>query len=258
MSHFLYFRPRNLLFDLCKRCPFKVHLNFLKKNMKKALYVEDDNNLASTIIHVLNHLNIDVQHFRSGESALIYFVKSKPDMILLDIKLEGKLDGFDVARIIRSKSHAPILFITSHDKTNVINKILKFNNFDYIHKPFTLNEFRLRIHKMLNIIVASSEFKIGNFIFYPGQQMLFIHGNYFHLNMTENLVLKLLCEHMHEFIGKCFIAKEVWKEEDFKIRDASLLNIISRLRKALKPDPSVIIQSNMKFKIRITVNQYTT
>lgn len=221
--------------------------------MKKALYIEDDQNLASTIIQVLNQLNIDVRHFCTGESALIEFGKIKPDMILLDVMLPGKLDGLEVARMIRTKTQAPILFITSLDETNDINKLLKFNNFDYIHKPFNVNEFRLRIHNMISKIVASSQYIIGNVIFNPGQQSLLIHGNDIRLNITESLVLQVLCDNMHEYVGKSYIAKEVWREDDFKIRDASILNIISRLRKALKADPTVEIQSNMKLKIRITV-----
>ena len=135
--------------------PLKAHVNYLIEFMKRALYVEDDQNLASTIIQVLNHLNIDVRHFCTGESALVDFEKIKPDLILLDVMLAGKLDGLDVARIIRSKTQSPLLFITCLDETNDINKFLKFSNFDYIHKPFSINEFRLRIHNMISKIVAT-------------------------------------------------------------------------------------------------------
>jgi DNA-binding response OmpR family regulator len=222
--------------------------------MKKAIYVEDDLNLASTIIYLLKTLKINVSHFTSGTDALYEFSRSTPDLVILDIKIPGSLDGFDVARIIRSKSQVPILFSTGITEENEMNKLLKFSNSDHILKPFSPNEFQLRVQKMFDLIVAKEEFKLGNLIFNPGEQKLSHGDETVHLGNCENNVLTILCEHMGIFIGKDFICKKVWGEDDFKMKDQTLLNCISKLRKLLKTEPNVVIESNMKLKLRIIVN----
>lgn len=115
--------------------------------MKKAIYVEDDLNLASAIICILKTFKINVLHFTSGTDALCEFDRTTTDFVLLDIKIPGSLDGFDIARIIRSRSQVPILFTTGISEENELSKLLNFSNSDYILKPFSMNEFRLRIQK---------------------------------------------------------------------------------------------------------------
>lgn len=222
--------------------------------MKKAIYVEDNLDLAATITHNLKSLNINTLHFKSGTDALLEFDRSLPDLVILDIKIQGNLDGFDIARIIRSKSQIPILFSTDIVEEIQIKKLLQFSNSDYILKPFSLNEFQLRVQKMFDLIVAKQEFKLGNFRFNPGEQKLRYGDATCRLGNCENNLLTILCEHKGIFIGKDFICKRIWGEDDFKIKDQTLLNCVSRLRKFLKPDPNVLIESNMKLKLRIIVN----
>jgi DNA-binding response OmpR family regulator len=223
--------------------------------LKKAIYVEDDLNLASTIIYLLQTLKINVSHFTSGTDALYEFSRSTPDLVILDIKIQGSLDGFDVARIIRSKSQVPILFSTGISEENEMSKLLKFSNSDHILKPFSSNEFQLRVLKMFDLIVAKQIVQLGKLRFNPAEQKLFNGDESIRMGNCENNVLTILCEHMGIFIGKDFICKKVWGEDDFKMKDQTLLNSISKLRKYLKPDPNVVIESNMKLKLRIIVHE---
>ena len=111
--------------------------------MKKAIYIDDDISFATPIIYTLKNLKINVLHFTSRTDALNEFDRSIPDLVILDIKLEGSLDGFDVARIIRSKSQVPILFSTGITDEEEMSKLLKFSYSDLMLKPFNINEFRL-------------------------------------------------------------------------------------------------------------------
>lgn len=219
----------------------------------KSAYLEDDPNLAFPIISFLKTLKINVLHFTFGADALCEFDRITPDIVILDIKVPGNLDGFDVAHIIRSKSQVPILFSTGITDEREMKKLIQFSNSDYILKPFNLSEFQLRIHKMFDLIVAKQNFKLGNFSFNPTEQKLSYGDVTVRLGNCENNILTILCEHMGIFIGKDFICKKIWGEDDFKMKDQTLLNCISRLRKSLNSDPNVIIESNMKLKLRIIV-----
>lgn len=183
--------------------------------MKKAIYIEDDISFATPIIYTLKNLKINVLHFTSGTDALNEFDRSIPDLVILDIKLEGSLDGFDVARIIRSKSQVPILFSTGITDEEEMSKLLKFSYSDLMLKPFNINEFRLRIQKMFDLIVAKQKFMLGNFSFNPTEQMLYYGDKTIRLGNCENNVLTILCEHIGIFIGKDYICKKVWAEDDF-------------------------------------------
>lgn len=222
--------------------------------MKKAIYIEDDISFATPIIYTLKNLKINVLHFTSGTDALNEFDRSIPDLVILDIRIEGNLDGFDVARIIRSKSQVPILFSTGITDEEEMSKLLKFSYSDLMLKPFNINEFRLRIQKMFDLIVAKQKFMLGNFSFNPTEQKLCYGDETVRLGNCENNVLTILCEHIGIFIGKDYICKKVWAEDDFKMKDQTLLNCISKLRRLLRPDPNVVIESNMKLKLRIIVN----
>jgi len=108
--------------------------------MRKAIYLEDDPNLAFPIISFLKTLKINVLHFAFGADALCEFDRITPDIVILDIKVPGNLDGFDVAHIIRSKSQVPILFSTGITDEREMKKLIQFSNSDYILKPFNLSE----------------------------------------------------------------------------------------------------------------------
>lgn len=221
--------------------------------MRKAIYVEPDHDLAISVILNLKTINIHVTYFNTGNEALNEFERTFPDLILLDLNLSGNLSGFDIARIIRSKSQVPILFSTFIMNKAEMKKLLGISNSDYILKPFHLDEFQLRVQKMLAHVVVRSEIWLGSLRYSPSEQLLTNGAEIIRLGNSENNVLSLLCEHRGFFVGKDLICKRIWGEDDFRLRDQTLLNCISKLRKMLKSDPSVLIESNMKLKLRIVV-----
>jgi len=73
---------------------------------KKALLVEDDRPAGEAFVYMLEKVGFTVEHIRKGEDALEAAVATKPDVILLDIKLAGAMDGYAV--IAELKKH-PVL-----------------------------------------------------------------------------------------------------------------------------------------------------
>lgn len=139
----------------------------------KAIYVEADHELATNIILNLKTINNLVIHFSSGTEALFEFKRNAPDFFLLDLNISGNLSGLDIARIIRSKSQVPIFFSTFIVNKTEMNKLLGISNSDYIMKPFHLNEFQLRVKKMLksdpNVLIESNmKLKLRIVVYAPG------------------------------------------------------------------------------------------
>jgi len=94
----------------------------------------------------------------TGEDAIKFSEKYKPDLVLMDIKLKGKMDGIEAAETIGSKFGIPVIYLTSYSDDNTVERvktthpsafILK-EPFGFLHKPFEENELCTAIEIILN------------------------------------------------------------------------------------------------------------
>lgn len=226
--------------------------------MKKILYIEDDLNLASSIKSSLIHFRMIVEHFSNCEKALQIFDKFRPDIIFINIVLNDKrINGFNFSEIIREKSSVPILVTTPVDDDLHLHKIFDIKNSDYIRKPYGVTEMKLRINKMLYPSVTThipgDIYQLGNTCFIPCGQSLQIEDKEIHLSQFETDVLAILCKNMSQFIHHDTIIHHVWHINDCKMKEPSYYNVITKLRRLLKTEPRVRIESKMKSMVRIHI-----
>ena len=112
----------------------------------KILVVEDDAIIAQLIEHYLIQFGyqvIDIIH--NGDRALDAIHNLQPDLVLLDINLEGTKDGIDIATIIEQKHRIPYLFITALSDALTINRLRNLNPLAYIVKPFKEEDLKVSI-----------------------------------------------------------------------------------------------------------------
>jgi PAS domain S-box-containing protein len=99
--------------------------------------VEDDSIVADDIRDALVHLGYTVAGTaRSGESALEQIGMVHPDLILMDIHLDGKLDGIETAARIRESRDIPVVYLTAHSDTEVLERAKATEPYGYILKPY--------------------------------------------------------------------------------------------------------------------------
>jgi PAS domain S-box-containing protein len=72
----------------------------------------------------------------SGENALALLEKQRPDLVLMDIMLNGKLDGIETARMIKSRYNIPVIYITALTDKETIQRAKITEPFGYLTKPF--------------------------------------------------------------------------------------------------------------------------
>lgn len=72
----------------------------------------------------------------SGESALTLLEKQKPDLVLMDIMLTGRLDGIETARTIKSRYNIPVIYITALTDKETIQRAKITEPYGYLTKPF--------------------------------------------------------------------------------------------------------------------------
>jgi two-component system response regulator RstA len=109
-----------------------------------ALLIEDDAKLARLTAEYLAHGGIDVAHERTGERGLARLDVREFDIVLLDIMLPG-IDGIEVCRRIRRRSHVPIIALTARTEEADRVLALELGADDYLGKPFSPRELLARI-----------------------------------------------------------------------------------------------------------------
>jgi DNA-binding LytR/AlgR family response regulator len=108
------------------------------KTKPSILIVEDEPIIADDIAFILEDEGYKILGKAIDTQEAIYIIEqSKPDIVLLDISLEGDdEDGIDLANLINEKYQIPFVFITSHSDKLTINRVKKTNPCGFIIKPF--------------------------------------------------------------------------------------------------------------------------
>ncbi len=104
---------------------------------KRILIVEDEPVTAEDIKRILEELNYNVINIiTSGERAVEEAFETKPDIILMDIFLDGGSDGITSAEMIKEKLNVPIVYITAVDDDKTFQRAIVTEPYGYIIKPF--------------------------------------------------------------------------------------------------------------------------
>ncbi|MEJ2659419.1 MAG: response regulator, partial [Desulfobacteraceae bacterium] len=121
-------------------------LNALKKvpvTPATILVVEDDINVAAVMEARLESFGYNVCDIaRTGLKAIEGQARHRPDLVLMDILLEGDMNGIEAAEQISAKSDVPIIFITCLNDPSVLDKAIQTHPYGYLVKPYDNAELR--------------------------------------------------------------------------------------------------------------------
>ena len=116
----------------------------------RILVVEDDRVVARDIEQQLSRIgHVVVATTARGEDALALARNSQPDLVLMDIRLEGTLDGIDAAQQVREHCHIPVVFLTAYADDNTVQRASLTEPFGYLLKPFEDSQLRTVIEMAL-------------------------------------------------------------------------------------------------------------
>jgi DNA-binding response OmpR family regulator len=232
----------------------------MTKSKGKILLIEDDKNLGIVIRDFLEMSGYQVVLKEDGKEGLNEFKTVIYDLILLDIMLPV-MDGFSVAEEIRKTDCAtPIIFLTARSMKEDKLKGFRLGGDDYITKPFSTEELKLRIDAVLRRSKHGNEprnsiFNIGGYTFdYSNHILSFAHEDR-QLTKREAELLRLLCINMNNILRRDLALKTIWGEDDY-FMGRSMDVYITKLRKMLTGDPSVSIVNihNTGFRLEVRNN----
>lgn len=114
------------------------------------LVVEDEGLIAQDIQAVLEQLGYRVSGLASsGVEALELASLSTADLVLMDIKIHGDIDGIETAEKIRQLFRVPVVYLTAHADTPTVDRAKVTEPFGYIVKPFTRSDIKVAIEMAL-------------------------------------------------------------------------------------------------------------
>jgi len=134
-----------------------------KDNMNKAVHiliVEDDIIIAENIKSKLNSLGYSAPTIATtSEEAIRATEETHPHLVLMDIKLQGEMDGIETATNIRSKFDIPVIYLTAYTDKETVERAKLTEPFGYIVKPFATGELHSTIVMALHKHKLEKELK---------------------------------------------------------------------------------------------------
>ncbi|NEQ15577.1 MAG: response regulator, partial [Moorea sp. SIO3E2] len=123
----------------------------------RVLVVEDEVIVAKTIASQLKQLGYMVSATASsGSQAITKAAQTKPDLVLMDIFLKGKMDGITAARQIREHLRIPIVYLTAYGDEDTLQRAKVTQPFGYVTKPFNERDLRVAIEMALHLVLLES------------------------------------------------------------------------------------------------------
>lgn len=216
--------------------------------MRKKIFVIDDEKDIREILKVnLTGENYDVSTFKSADEALKGLSVDIPNLIILDIMMDGK-DGLQFCREIRAMEkfmNIPVIFLSA--KSEEFDKVLalELGGDDYMTKPFSIKELKSRIKAILRRTSEKPKESGAKILSYRGvelntdQYSLKVDNDEVKLTKTEFNMLLLFMENPGKIFSRDNIIDSV-RGQDVFVVDRTIDVHIMNLRKKLGDYKNII------------------
>jgi DNA-binding response OmpR family regulator len=209
----------------------------------KILIIEDEPKVVNLVREILVGAGYEVAAALTAENGIERAALDQPDLVILDIRLGGSLDGYDVARRLREFSDMPILFLTAHAKEGDVLRGFEAGADDYMVKPFSSKELLMRLCAILRRTSRGGAPTTEAEIICDGLKIdlvrhkVSLDGREIHLTPTEYNLLHELAQHANQVMVHEHLLTAVWGAEYQNDVDY-LRAYIHTLRQKLEVDPN--------------------
>jgi PAS domain S-box-containing protein len=166
----------------------------------------------------------------SGHEAIIKAELLKPDLIIMDIRLKGDMDGIETSASIREKIDVPIIYLTAHADENTLHRAKVTEPFGYIIKPFDERELKTTIEMALykhamdkKLKESEKRFRLTFELDSIGNCLTSIEGRFADVN---NTLCEMLGYSRDELLSRDFIS--ITYPDDIEMSRKNLQQLLSR------------------------------
>ncbi|MDY6328496.1 MAG: response regulator transcription factor [Lachnospiraceae bacterium] len=210
--------------------------------------VEDDDNIREELKLLLNTSGYEVRTTTDYKNAVDDILNVNPDMVLLDVNLEG-ISGLTICDRLRDKSDVPIIFVTGNNTSmDELNCIIRGGD-DYISKPYQPPILLARIAALLKRTKKSTDKKsdtileCGNVRLDTSVALIYKDNKKAELTKNEMKILYYLFANKGKIISREELIDYLWDNDVF-IDDNALSVNVTRIRNKLKElDEEKLIQT---------------
>jgi DNA-binding NarL/FixJ family response regulator len=201
---------------------------------KRILVVENEIVIADEICLILHNLGYQpLEPALNYNEAIRLFHQERPDLIILDVKLNTKKSGIDVANYIRSKSDTPFIYLTSYTDPGTLELAKATMPYAYLVKPFERED-----------ILAAVEVAFNNYQWLkPGKEEVRDVEEMHEFTPMEKVILRKIAENVttRQIAGQLHVSESTIKNHRHNIcvklqlpaTTHSLLNLVLRNTESL-------------------------
>jgi two-component system OmpR family response regulator len=205
----------------------------------RVLVIDDEPSIVDAISITLRHRGYLVRAAQTGKTGLSVVQRWRPDVVVLDVMLPD-IDGFEVARQLAAEATpVPILFLSALDSTDDKVRGLTIGGYDYVTKPFSLEELLARLQNILRRTDLSKDgprrLTFADLELDEATTDVFRAGELVELTTTEFRLLRCLMLSPQRVLSREQLLGQVWGY-DFKGYTRVLETYISYLRKKIDRD----------------------
>lgn len=200
--------------------------------MKKILIIEDETVIRDELKLLLENSGYEVLTIDNFINTKENIIKSKADLILLDINLPN-INGEMLLKEIRKESNIPVIMVTS--RVGEVDEVLSisYGADDYITKPYNPTILLLRIQNIFKRMdFSKDDMNYDGIIVNPQKGTLDKDGKTLELTKNEMIIFTYLLRNRGKIVTRDDLMTDLWNNNEF-INDNALTVNISRLRNKL-------------------------
>jgi len=209
----------------------------------KVLIVEDESIVAMEIESYLKKIGCQIVGICASSSETFSMLKQyDTDVILMDIYIEGDLDGIETA--VKVKKEYPdiqIVFLSANTDTYNIERAVSVDPVSYLSKPFNRHELlaamkiaKNRIEKKTGSLPKDTQYLVMDheFVYHYSDHTLYCCSEMIHLTKRETQLLNFMIANKDNVITPYMIENEIWPDKETSMN--TIRTLIRRVREKLK------------------------
>ena len=201
--------------------------------MKKILIVEDEKIIRNELKTLLENSGYEVSAIENFNNTKEDIIKSKVDLVLLDINLPN-VNGEILLKEIRKETNIPVIMVTS--RIGEVDEVLSisYGADDYITKPYNTTILLLRIQNIFKRMeLSKDDMNYDGIMVNPQKGILEQDGKILELSKNEMIIFTYLLCNRGKIVTRDDLMTDLWNNNEF-INDNALTVNISRLRSKLQ------------------------
>jgi two-component system OmpR family response regulator len=209
----------------------------------RILVVDDDVAARDAVVRALRTAGYETAACGSAAVAVGVAVSFRPDLVLLDMVLEGAVVGAELARRLRAEADPLLLFVTGDALAPDRMSAFAAGADDYVVEPILVDELLARVHALLRRggRLESVVTQVGRLVVDEPAHRVVVAGREVSLGPTDFSLLAVLARHAGQVLSKARLLELVW---GYDAVDESLVEVhVSTMRRGLGSDGARLVRT---------------